>query len=74
MAYRCDLVQITLKHVAETVKVQIVEVIVERILTAAVVNIDKDGRVNASTYISCPISKKPTNKNEAKAVALQAMR
>ena len=59
-----------MKHEAETVKVQIVEVIVERILTAAVVNIDEDGRVRANTYISCPISRNPSNKNEVKAVAL----
>ena len=62
--------QVTLKHEAETVKVQIIEIIVEWILTAAVVNIDEDDRVNGNTYISCPISKNPSNKNEAKAVAL----
>ena len=65
--------QIALKHVAETIKVQIVEVIVERILTAIVVNIGEDDRVNMNTYISCPISRKPSNKNEVKAVALKTV-
>jgi len=63
-------VQIALKHEAETIKVQIVEIVVERILAAAIVNIDEDGRVNVNTYISCPISKNPSSKNETKAVAL----
>ena len=69
-AYRSDLMQITLKRVAETVKVQIIEIVVEWILTAAVVNIGGDGQVNMNTYISCPISKNPSNKNVVKAVAL----
>ena len=69
-SYRSDLVQITLKRVAETVKVQIIEIVVERILTATIVNICEDGWVNMNTYISCPISKNPSNKNVVKAVAL----
>ena len=69
-AYRGDLVQVALKHEAEAIKVQIVEVVVERIFTAVVVNLGGDGRIDVNTYISCPISKNPSNKNEAKAVAL----
>lgn len=68
--YRSDLMQIALKRETEAVEVQIIEVVIERILTATVVNTDKGGRVNPNTYISCPISKNPSNKNEAKAVAL----
>ena len=41
--HRSDLMQITLKREAETVKVQIIEIVVERILTATVVNIGEDG-------------------------------
>jgi len=67
-------VQIALKHEAETIKIQIVEIIVKWILAVAIVNIDENGRVNVNTYISCPISKNPSNKNEAKAVALANVR
>jgi hypothetical protein len=42
-AYRSDLVQVTLEREAETVKVQIIEIVVERILTAIAVNIGKGG-------------------------------
>jgi len=62
--------QITLEGEAETVKIQIIEVVVERILTAVVVNIDGDCQANMKTYISCPISKNPSIRNEVKAVAL----
>ena len=68
--YRSDLVQITLKRVAETVKIQIIKIVVERILAAAVINIGGDGQINMNTYISCPISKNPSNRNAVKAVAL----
>lgn len=41
--YCGDLMQITLKGEAETVKVQVVEIIVEWVFTATVVNIGEDG-------------------------------
>ena len=65
--------QIALKHVAEAIEVQIIEVVVEWILTAIVINIGEDDRVNMNTYISCPISRKPSNKNEVNAVALETV-
>ena len=34
------------------------------------VSIDEYEQLNMNAYISCPISKNPSNKNEAKAVAL----
>jgi hypothetical protein len=45
-AYRGNLVQITLEHEAESVEIQVVEVVVERVLTVAVVN-------TGGNYLAC---------------------
>ena len=68
--HSCNFVQLTLDGEAEAVQVQIVAVVSEGIFTVRGGHVSGWSEIQENTHISCPISRNPRSRKEAKAVAL----